>query len=123
MPTFIKTRADLGASGNYTAPSIDVPSIVKGVIDDIRLHGDTAVRKYSEKFDKWSPVSFKLSQDEIDACIAKCSKQTIADIKEVQENVRAFAQAQKECLRDLEVEIRPGVVLGHKNVPIEHVGW
>lgn len=87
--------------------NIDVSSIVRGVIDDVRANGDAAVRKYSEKFDKWSPVSFKLSQAEIDESIAACSSQTIEDIKQVQKNVRAFAQAQKDSLKDLEYEIQP----------------
>ncbi|GAM34172.1 hypothetical protein TCE0_015f01577 [Talaromyces pinophilus] len=101
---------------------VDVSSIVRGVIDDVRANGDAAVRKYSEKFDKWSPASFKLSQAEIDASIAACSTQTIEDIKQVQNNVRAFAQAQKDSLKDLEFEIQPGIILGQKNLPIEAVG-
>ena len=90
-----------------TTPQVDVCSVVKGVIDDVRQNGDTAVRKYSEKFDKWSPASFKLSQAEIDTAMAACPQQTIDDIKEVQKNVRAFAQAQRESLKDFEYEIQP----------------
>lgn len=86
---------------------VDVGSIVRGVIDDVRANGDAAVRKYSEKFDKWSPASFKLSQADIEASIAQCSAQTIEDIKQVQDNVRAFAQAQKDSLRDFEFESQP----------------
>lgn len=86
---------------------VDVSSIVRGVIDDVRANGDAAVRKYSEKFDKWSPASFKLSQAEIDASIAACSSQTIEDIKQVQKNVKAFAQAQRDSLKDFEFEIQP----------------
>ncbi|KAJ5220624.1 uncharacterized protein N7469_009511 [Penicillium citrinum] len=104
------------------ASTIDTPAIVRGVIDDIRANGDAAVRKYSEKFDKWSPASFKLSPEEIQQIIASVPKQIIDDIKEVQENVRTFAKAQKETLKDVEVEIRPGVHLGHKNIPINSVG-
>lgn len=88
-------------------PQVDVSSVVKGVIDDVRANGDAAVRKYSEKFDRWSPASFKLSQNDIDAALAACSPQTIADIKEVQKNVRAFAQAQRDSIRDFEYEIQP----------------
>ncbi|KAJ5097333.1 hypothetical protein N7456_008054 [Penicillium angulare] len=108
--------------GLKAASSVDVPAIVREVIESIRGDGDAAVRKYSEKFDKWSPPSFKLSQADIDAAIANCPKQTLDDIKEVQQNVRAFAEAQKGSLKDFEVEIRPGVHLGQKNVPIDHVG-
>lgn len=103
MPVHLKTKSNAVSS----APSVDVSAIVKGVIDDIRANGDAAVRKYSEKFDKWSPASFKLSQAEIDAAIAACPKQTIDDIKEVQRNVRVFAQAQRDSIRDFEYEIQP----------------
>lgn len=95
---------------------------VKDVIDTIRSRGDAAVREYSQKFDTWSPSSFKLSQSQIDAAIAACSKQIIDDIKAVQVNVRNFAQAQRESIRDFEVETQPGVFLGQKNVPISSVG-
>lgn len=105
-----------------SAPNVDVPAIVKEVIESIRNDGGAAVRKYSEKFDKWSPANFKLSQADIDAAIANCPKQTLDDIKEVQQNVRAFAEAQKNSLKDFEIEIRPGVHLGQKNVPIDNVG-
>lgn len=117
---YLKERA--GLSGQKTSPSVDVPGVVRDVIETIRRDGDKAVRKYSEKFDKWSPQSFKLSQSDIDAAIANCPKQTIDDIKEVQQNVRLFAEAQKASLKDFEVEIKPGVHLGQKNVPINNVG-
>lgn len=117
---YLKARA--GLLGQKTSPSIDVPGVVRDVIETIRKDGDKAVRKYSEKFDKWSPPSFKLSQSEIDAAIANCSKQTLDDIKEAQQNVRLFAEAQKASLKDFEVEIKPGVHLGQKNVPIDNVG-
>ena len=110
------------ANGVAPGPSTDVPKIVRGVIDDIRGNGDKAVRTYSEKFDKWSPKSFKLSQSEIDGIISKVPKQTLKDIKTVQDNVRAFAVAQRATIQDLETEIRPGVILGHKNIPINSVG-
>ncbi|KIW31835.1 histidinol dehydrogenase [Cladophialophora immunda] len=110
------------ASSSSNKPPVDVTAIVKGVIDEIRTRGDQAVRKYSEKFDKWSPESFKLSQSDIDAAIAACSEQTIQDIKEVQSNVRAFAIAQRNSLKDFEVEIRPGIHLGQKSIPINRVG-
>lgn len=119
MPSnFLKSRQPPAAG----SAKVDVSSIVRGVIDDVRANGDSAVRKYSERFDKWSPASFKLSQAEIDASIAACSPQTIEDIKQVQKNVRAFAQAQKDSLKDFEFEIQPGVILGQKNLPIEAVG-
>ncbi|TKA81154.1 hypothetical protein B0A49_02003 [Cryomyces minteri] len=103
-------------------PNADVPSVVKGVIDDIRANGDAAVRKYSRKFDGWEPAAFKLSKQDIEDIIAKVPDQIIKDIKEVQGNVRAFAQAQKDSLKDFELEIQPGVHLGQKNIPIRNVG-
>lgn len=125
--TYLKTRLDHHPSGTAvtgTAGSTpDVPAIVKDVIDTIRKDGDLAVRKYSEKFDKWSPKSFRLSKSEVEAAIAACPKQTIEDIKEVQKNVRAFAEAQRKSLTDFEIEIRPGIHLGQKNIPINAVGW
>lgn len=111
-----------GLPGLKTAPNMDVSAIVKDVIYSIRKDGDAAVRKYSEKFDKWSPPSFKLSQSEINAAIANCPRQTLDDIEEVQQNVRDFAKAQRNSIKDFEVELRPGVHLGQKNVPIDNVG-
>lgn len=120
MPTHLKTRAVL--SDHVGAQQASVSGIVKGVIEDIRKNGDAAVRKYSEKFDKWTPSSFELSKQQIDAAIAECPKQVIDDIKEVQKNVRTFAQAQRDSLKDFELEIQPGVFLGQKNNPISSAG-
>jgi len=108
--------------GPRQAPVTDVPAIVRSVIDVMRTRGDSAVSAYSEKFDKWSPSSFKLSEDEIQQIIATVPQQIIDDIKKAQENVRAFALAQKASLKDFEMEIRPGVHLGQKNIPISSVG-
>lgn len=105
------------------AAGIDVSKIVKGVIDDIRDSGDAAVRQYSQQFDQWSPPSFKLSKKEIDDIMASVDPQTIADIKEVQANIRRFAQAQRDSIKDFELEIQPGVFLGQKNNPVKNVGW
>lgn len=122
MVIYLKTRATPGGAGPANGSSIDVPKIVKGVIDDIRSRGDEAVRVYSEKFDKWSPPSFKLSPPEIEKIIQKVPKTTIDDIITVQNNVRTFALAQRKSLTDFEMEIRPGVHLGQKNIPISSVG-
>ncbi|KAK1067224.1 hypothetical protein LTR74_006592 [Friedmanniomyces endolithicus] len=104
-------------------PKADVPSIVKGVIDDIRQNGDAAVKKYSQQFDKWDPkAGFKLSREKVDEIISQVDPQIISDVKEVQKNVRKFAQAQKDHLQDFEIEMSPGVHLGQKNIPIASVG-
>ena len=102
---YLKSKSQ--SPNSAATPQVDVSGVVKGVIDDVRANGDAAVRKYSEKFDRWSPASFKLSQADIDAALAACSPQTIADIKEVQKNVRAFAQAQRDSIHDFEYEIQP----------------
>jgi histidinol dehydrogenase len=120
MPQYLKKST--GSAAGSVAAQESVTAIVKGVINDIRSNGDSAVRQYSEKFDKWTPSSFKLSQAEIDEIIAGVPEQTLKDIKEVQANVRAFAEAQRNSLKDFEIEIRPGVHLGQKNIPINAVG-
>jgi len=97
-------------------------AVVEATLKDIETRGDTAVRELSEKFDNYSPASFKLSQKEIDDLIAQLSDRELADIKFAQEQVRNFAQAQRDTMLDLEVETLPGVVLGHKNIPVQSVG-
>jgi histidinol dehydrogenase len=120
MPQILKRPAD--KTDAATSTSLDVPKIVKGVIDDIRVRGDEAVRAYSIQFDKWSPHSFRLSPSDIEEIMGTVSKQIIEDIKTVQANVRKFALAQRKSLVDFELEIRPGVFLGQKNIPIDAVG-
>jgi sulfopropanediol 3-dehydrogenase len=95
---------------------------VKGVIDDIRARGDAAVREYSQKFDGWSPEEFRLSAEEISRIVAGVPAAVIHDIETVQANVRGFAEAQKACLTELEIETAPGVRLGHKHIPVDAVG-
>lgn len=111
-----------GAAKAVNGSSTDVAGIVRGVIDAIRDEGDAAVRRYSEKFDRWSPESFKLSEAEIQHAIAQVPAQTIEDIKEVQANVRTFAVAQRESIKDFEIETAPGVFLGQRNNPINCIG-
>lgn len=95
---------------------------VEATLADIEARGDVAVRELSEKFDSYSPVSFRLSQQEIDDLIAQLSPRELEDIKFAQEQVRNFAQAQRESMLDVEVETMPGVILGHKNIPVQSVG-
>ncbi|MDD2058546.1 histidinol dehydrogenase [Pseudomonas sp. GD03860] len=99
-----------------------VRDTVSAILDNIASRGDAAVREYSEKFDKWAPASFRLSQDEIDACVASLAPETLADIRFAQEQIRRFAQVQRDSMHDVEVETLPGVVLGHKNLPVNSVG-
>lgn len=97
-------------------------TIVESILQQIEHGGDTAVRELSQKFDAYSPTSFKLGQDEIDALIASLSERELADITFAQTNVRNFAQAQRDSILDIEVEPMPGVILGHKTIPVQSVG-
>jgi sulfopropanediol 3-dehydrogenase len=97
-------------------------SVVEATLADIEARGDVAVRELAEKFDNYSPPSFKLSSSEINALIAKVSDRDIEDIKFAQEQVRNFAQVQRDSMLDVEVETLPGVILGHKNIPVQSVG-
>lgn len=99
-----------------------IREVVESILDDISSNGDRALRDYSERFDQWSPESFRLSTEEIKACHQQLSEQVIDDIKFAQTQIRNFAQAQKDALRDVEIETLPGVVLGHKNLPVNSVG-
>lgn len=97
-------------------------AVVEATLKDIETRGDAAVRELSEKFDNYSPASFRLSQQEIDELIGQLSDRELADIKFAQEQVRNFAQAQRDSMLDIEVETLPGVILGHKNIPVQSVG-
>ncbi len=99
-----------------------VRQTVESILEDVKKRGDTAVRELSEKFDRWSPTSFKLSQAEIDAIMKQVPQGTIDDIKFAQAQIRTFAQHQRAALKDIEVETLPGVKLGHKNIPVDSVG-
>ncbi|MDV6279245.1 histidinol dehydrogenase [Rhodococcus jostii] len=99
-----------------------VAETVTAVIADIRERGDAAVREYSEKFDKWTPESFKLSDTQIEEIVAQVPQAVVDDIKTVQQNVRVFAQHQRDSLADFEVETTPGVHLGQRNLPVSAAG-
>ena len=99
-----------------------VREIVRGILSDIRNRGDEAVRELSVKFDNWNPEYFKLSDDQIQEIISGLPQQTIDDLKFAQAQVRNFAEVQRAALRDVEVETLPGVILGHKNIPVNSVG-
>ena len=96
--------------------------IVEATLADIQARGDTAVRALSEKFDGYTPDAFRLTQAQIDDLIAQLTPQKLHDIKFAQEQVRTFAQAQRASMTDIEVETMPGVILGHKNIPVQSVG-
>src|SRR3979409_2470258 len=102
--------------------SAQVRSTVEAILADIAARGEAAVREYSEKFDKWSPPSFKLSESEITECVRALPPGVIDDIKFAQAQIRNFALTQRAALQDVEVQTLPGVVLGHKNIPVNSVG-
>jgi sulfopropanediol 3-dehydrogenase len=99
-----------------------VKNTVENIIEDIETDGDKAVAKYSATFDKWNPKSFRLSDEEIKACYDELDDSIIEDIKWAQTQVRNFAQIQRDSMKDVEVETIPGVILGHKHIPMESVG-
>lgn len=100
----------------------ETASIVSNMLLDLEKQGLDAVRKYSTQFDNWNPPSFELTAKEIDEAIEKCDQQLIDDTAFCQNNVRLFAEAQLKTLHDLEIETLPGVILGHKNIPVSAVG-
>lgn len=99
-----------------------VRQIVETTLADIEARGDDAVRELAVKFDNDSRASYRLSDDEIQSLIAEVSAEDIEDIKFAQVQVRRFAEAQRASMTDIEVETLPGVVLGHKNIPVQSVG-
>ncbi len=96
--------------------------VVSEMLIELERDGMDAVRRYSARFDEWNPERFELDAKQIDAIIAALPDQVIRDTDYCQDNVRRFAQAQAATLQPLEVEIRPGVILGHKHIPINAVG-
>ncbi len=99
-----------------------VRETVENILDDIKARGDAALKDYSEKFDNWRPDNFQVSRAEIDICYDQVTEQNIEDIEFAQAQVRGFAEIQKAALIDVEQETLPGVILGHKNIPVNSVG-
>src|SRR5690242_8385061 len=119
MPRHIKTAA---LAGQQDEADAKVRGAVEAIIADVKARGDRAVRDLSERFDKWSPARFRLSGDEIRALVAKVPAQTIDDIEFAQQQIRNFAEIQRQSMKDIEVETLPGVVLGHRHIPVGRVG-
>ncbi len=119
MPRYLKHGMDASA---IKAADAKVRETVESILGEIEARGDAAVRELSEQFDKWSPASFKLTPQEIEAAIGQVPRRDLDDIKFAQAQVRGFAQKQKETMRDLEVETLPGVVLGHRHIPVNSIG-
>ncbi|MBV8505260.1 MAG: histidinol dehydrogenase, partial [Alphaproteobacteria bacterium] len=109
-------------AGGQEEADAKIRNTVETIIADVAKRGDAAVREMSERFDKWSPPSFRLSEDEVAALIARVAPQTIEDIKFAQAQIRNFAEIQRASMRDVEVETLPGVVLGHRHIPVGSIG-
>jgi sulfopropanediol 3-dehydrogenase len=101
---------------------VKVRATVEDILKAIEIRGDAAVRDLSEKFDKYTPASFRLSEGEIEALMNKVSPRDMEDIRFAQAQVRNFAQAQRDSMLDIEVETLPGIILGHRNIPVQSVG-
>jgi len=119
MAEWLKRGADVGLRSGQDAA---VRETVERTLADIDARGDAAVRELSVKFDRWDRESYRLSAAEIEGCLAQLTKQDIADIAFAQAQVRNFAQIQRASITDVEVETLPGVVLGHRNIPIQNAG-
>ncbi|MET9318200.1 histidinol dehydrogenase [Kribbella sp. NPDC003505] len=120
MPQYLKVPSS--TTSKDTERLRAVRETVSEVIADVRENGDAAVRKYSEKFDHWSPESFRLSEDEVARIVGSVPEEVTRDIVAVQDRVRRFAQLQKDSLRDFEAETEPGVRLGQKSIPVAAAG-
>jgi sulfopropanediol 3-dehydrogenase len=99
-----------------------VRAVVEAALADIAARGDAAVRDLSQKFDNYNPQKFRLSESEIEAAMNKVSNRDMEDIKFAQAQIRNFAEAQRASMTDVEVETLPGVILGHRNIPVQSVG-
>jgi sulfopropanediol 3-dehydrogenase len=105
-----------------SADDDQVRAVVEKTLGAIEARGDAAVREFAEKFDGYTPQSFRLSAQEIERLVARVAPRDLEDIRFAQAQVRGFAEAQRASISDIEVETLPGVVLGHKNIPVQSVG-
>src|ERR1700756_5926711 len=119
MAEYLKRGLDASA---IKAADAKVRETVETILADVEARGDTAVRELSQKFDNWAPANFRLTEQEIERAIGEVPKRDLGDIRFAQAQVRNFAQKQKDTLRDLEVETLPGVVLGHRHIPVDSIG-
>src|SRR5688500_17773383 len=119
MARFLKRGMDASA---IKAADAKVRETVEGILAQVEERKDGAIRELSKTFDNWSPPSFKLSASEIERAIGQVARRDLDDIKFAQAQVRNFAQKQKEAMLDLEVETLPGVVLGHRHIPVNSIG-
>jgi sulfopropanediol 3-dehydrogenase len=119
MVRYLKRGMD---AGSLKAADAQVRATVEAILADVEARRDVAVREFSETFDGWSPLAFKLSPAAVEDAIATVPERDLDDIKFAQAQVRNFAEKQRATLQDLEVETLPGVILGHKHIPVSSIG-
>ena len=119
MARYLKRGMD---ASEIKAADAKVRETVETILAQVDARKDAAIRELSEKFDKWSPKDFRLSPQEIEKAIAQVPKRDLEDVKFAQAQVRNFAQKQRDSMHDLEVETLPGVVLGHRHIPVNSIG-
>ena len=119
MARYLKTGR---AAEDVADDDAKVRQTVEGILANVAAQGDAAVRELSRKFDNWAPETFRLSEREIEAAMGRVAKRDLEDIRFAQAQVRNFAQHQRDSMQDIEVETLPGVVLGHRHIPVNSVG-
>ena len=119
MENWIKRGAD---PAETAAVDANVRETVERILEDVARRGDAAVRELSVKFDGWDREDYRLTPAEIEACVARLRPRDLEDVRFAQAQVRNFADHQRAALRDVEVETLPGVILGHKNIPVQSAG-
>ena len=119
MPRFLKRGMDASAIEEADAK---VRATVEGILGKVKATGDAAIRELSKQFDNWEPASFRLSAADIEKAISQVSKRDLEDIRFAQTQVRNFAQKQRDSMKDIEVETLPGVILGHRHIPVNAIG-
>lgn len=119
MARYLKTGR---AAEDVAEDDAKVRQTVEDILADVAGRGDVAVRELSQRFDDWAPETFRLTEQQIETAMGKVAKRDLEDIKFAQAQVRNFAQHQRDSLQDIEVETLPGVVLGHKHIPVSSVG-
>jgi sulfopropanediol 3-dehydrogenase len=119
MKRIVKSGKDRTLPG---ASDEKLRSTVEGMLREVNNRGDAAVREFSEQLDGWTPERFRLDASEVESIVASVDAEVIEDIRFAQEQIRNFAMKQRESIRDIEVETLPGVILGHRNIPVDCVG-
>jgi sulfopropanediol 3-dehydrogenase len=119
MARYLKRGMDASA---IKAADAKVRETVESILAEVEARKDAAIRDFSKRFDKWEPKDFRLSPAEIEKAVAQVPRRDIEDIKFAQAQVRNFAQKQRDTMQDLEVETLPGIVLGHKHIPVNSIG-